>query len=159
MSAIPKKKLCWNCDGNVSKEVDNCPYCGVYLHASEIEEENSLWNYSSPSTKAWEPEEETSEVAEEESEEQVITSSAIPFFQHSPAISQEIKRDVLSVLFLMTGSIFFLFGTILFLFADEQGNFTLQWKASYWIYFFSAAVPLLYMGWRFLNQLDDPESK
>jgi hypothetical protein len=50
MSAVPKKKLCWNCEGNVSREIDNCPYCGVYLHAAELEE-NSSWNPSYHSKK------------------------------------------------------------------------------------------------------------
>ncbi len=49
MSAVPKKKLCWNCEGNVAREVDNCTYCGVYLQAPELDEDNQ-WNpsYQSP---------------------------------------------------------------------------------------------------------------
>src|ERR1700722_8685985 len=31
MSQKLKKKLCWNCDGSAALEVENCPYCGVYL--------------------------------------------------------------------------------------------------------------------------------
>jgi hypothetical protein len=26
-----KTKLCWNCEGSVSRTIENCPYCGVYL--------------------------------------------------------------------------------------------------------------------------------
>jgi hypothetical protein len=52
MSAVPKKKLCWNCEGNVAKDIDNCPYCGVYVHGAEVEED-ARWNpsYQPDSTK------------------------------------------------------------------------------------------------------------
>lgn len=158
MSAIPKKKLCWNCEGNVSKEIDNCPYCGVYLHAAEQEENHSIWNPSYQSTHL--AEEESEENEEEEDMPMASESPSInifSLFQASPKIKQSIKTDVLSVLFLMAGSIFLLFGTLLFLFADEQGYFTLRWQADQWIYFLSLAFPLLYFGWRFWQQLHPNE--
>src|ERR1700722_10179378 len=36
MKTNTKRKLCWNCEGNVSKEKEICPYCGVSLEISPI---------------------------------------------------------------------------------------------------------------------------
>ena len=55
------------------------------------------------------------------------------------------KRDLAS------GSVFFLFGIILFLFADD-GKLTLQWNGEYWIYFFSLSFPIFFLGWKYLQK-------
>ncbi len=163
MSAVPKKKLCWNCEGNISKEVDNCPYCGVYLHSLESEDEH-LW---SPSYRLSSADKEviptppyqashldnTSEPTQEKPDETDCKSAS-----SSQGIFTHLKKDVLSLLLLMSGSLFFLFGTILFLFSD-QGTLTLQWKSDYWIYFFVLSLPALYFGWKFLQQLESPSSE
>jgi hypothetical protein len=53
----------------------------------------------------------------------------------------------------MMGSIFFLFGIVLFLFS-QNGTFTLQWQESDALYFLIFAFPLIGFGWKFLKQLD-----
>lgn len=153
MSAVPKKKLCWNCEGNVSREIDNCPYCGVYLHAMEEEEEETN-NWSAPyKFTAGNQEEIPSppyQQAEIVPEEPINEQARISY----PAISR-LKQDVLPLLFLMTGSLFFLFGTVLFLFSD-QGTLTLQWKGDHWIYFLGLSLPALFFGWKWLQDMDAP---
>lgn len=156
MSAVPKKKLCWNCDGNVSREVDNCPYCGVYIHAEELEE-NSSWNPSyRPASKTEEiptpiyqiqTEQEEEEVSESQNSEEIENPVVLNHF------STQLKRDVFPILFLMMGSIFFLFGIVLFLFS-QNGVLTLQWQGSYASYFLIASIPLVGFGWWFLQNLD-----
>lgn len=165
MSAVPKKKLCWNCEGNVSRQVDNCPYCGVYLHSEELEE-NSSWNPSyQPSNKTEEipspiyqiQQEETladqgthEEKPVEETPRKVVKASNDSWKIHL----DQLKKDVFPTLFLMMGSIFFLFGLVLFLFSQE-GTLTLQWQASHALYFLIFSIPLVFLGWRFLQKSDE----
>lgn len=150
MSAIPQKKLCWNCDGNVSREIDNCPYCGVYLHETELE--GSGWNplYSpSPSPDVPSPiypfqsEEKTDPLEEENAEK---ASDRLLLWK-------QLKQDLFPLLFLMSGSLFFLFGLVL-LFFSQNGILTLQWQSRDALYFLFLALPLIGFGWKLFQQLD-----
>lgn len=160
MSAVPKKKLCWNCEGNVSREIDNCPYCGVYLHSDEIEE-NSNWNPSyRPSSKTEEipsplyqiPQEDNQESDSFEENQEASEKEDVPSLSASRLFGQ-LKQDLFPILFLMMGSIFFLFGVVLFLFS-ENGTLTLQWQGSHALYFLISALPLIGCGWWLLQKLD-----
>lgn len=155
MSAVPKKKLCWNCEGNVSREIDNCPYCGVYLHAVEEEEETSQWNipYRFPSTKQEEIPSPLYQQPEEPKEPSIVDETP----KESSYPLDKLKQEVLPLLFLMTGSLFFLFGTVLFLFSDN-GTLTLQWKGDHWIYFLGISLPTLYFGWKWLQDGESESS-
>lgn len=160
MSAVPKRKLCWNCEGNVARNIDNCPYCGVYLQAAEGEEESD-WNPS------YRPTSHTTEdipsplyqvkptslinAPLSEQEEAEVTSDSKSLV--GKAIFNQLKQDVFPILFLMMGSIFFLFGVVLLLFS-QNGTFTLQWKESHGLYFLIFALPLIGFGWMFLQQLN-----
>ena len=157
MSAVPQKKICWNCEGNVDRNMDNCSYCGVYLHAPEEELSGGYWNpsYRAPFN---------SEIEEDEpsSDEEIIgpvsdrrSSSEKEVFSLGgwAALSQSLKRDLFPVLFLMLGSVFFLFGIVLLLFS-QNGVLTLQWKESDGFYFFLFSFPLVVLGWVFLQRLD-----
>lgn len=158
MSAVPKKKLCWNCEGNVARDIDNCPYCGVYLHATEVEED-SAWNpsYSSASHETEEipsPLYQIKPEAEEDAQEQeasIMSDDSKPLVWGS--LFEQLKQDILPILFLMMGSIFFLFGVVLLLFS-QNGTFTLQWQESDGLYFLIFAIPLIGFGWMFLQQLN-----
>lgn len=147
MSAVPQKKLCWNCEGNVSREIDNCPYCGVYLHAAETEEETS-WNpsYSPPSTT-----EEIPSPLYHLQPNEPETSEESPSDQAS--LANTLKQDIFPLLFLMAGSIFFIFGIVLWLFAQD-GTLTLQWQGHHSVYFLFLAFPLLILGWKFLRNAE-----
>jgi magnesium-transporting ATPase (P-type) len=158
MSAVPKKKLCWNCEGNVSREIDNCPYCGVYLHASE--EEDSDWNPSYRSSSKTEeipsPLYQIQQENEIDQQESSHEKDLLEENEHSFALTSlftQLKQDIFPILFLMAGSIFFLFGVVLVLFS-QNGTFTLQWQERDGIYFLLVALPLIGFGWRFLQQLE-----
>lgn len=170
MSAVPKKKLCWNCEGNVSRQIDNCPYCGVYLHAEELEE-NSDWNPSyRPSSKTeeipspiYQIQQEQEDSAETESNERIEESPVDIKKEESEVfawsqLSTQLKKDVYPILFLMMGSIFFLFGVVLLLFS-QNGVLTLQWQGSHALYFLAASLPLVGFGWWYLQKLDSPVNK
>lgn len=167
MSAVPKKKLCWNCEGNVAKGLDNCPYCGVYLHETDIEDD-TLWN-PNYSPKAEEEEENVSylpfyqvdsesEESQQKQREKASKREANSGSDESPLIWKnlfvQLKQDVFPLLFMMMGSIFFLFGAVLLLFSQD-GTLTLQWRESDGLFFFCAALPLIFFGWRFFQQVED----
>jgi len=161
MSAVPKKKLCWNCEGNVAKNIDNCPYCGVYLHAEEIQD-STTWN---PTYRSDTEEEETpsplypidSKLKQDlnQQDESGADSDSDEPTAWSQVLSQ-LKRDVFPTLFLMMGSIFFLFGVVLLLFS-QNGTFTLQWQEKDGLYFFLSSAPLLIFGWIYFQRLDSDE--
>ncbi len=158
MSAVPKKKLCWNCEGNVARDIDNCPYCGVYLHAPE-EEEDSNWNPSYHSSKTEDipsPLYQIQPDVEEIQEKQDRAISDEPKHAMKLSLFALLKRDIFPILFLMMGSIFFLFGVVLMLFS-QNGTFTLQWQESDGLYFLLFALPLIGFGWMFLQQLESTE--
>lgn len=156
MNAVPKKKLCWNCEGNVAKTIDNCPYCGVYLHAQELEE-NSTWNPSySPNSKMeeipsplYQIQSEDEEIQEQQDDPLASNSKSLDW----SALFEQLKQDIFPTLFLMMGSIFFLFGVVLLLFS-QNGTFTLQWQESDGLYFLLFALPLVGFGWMYLQRLD-----
>lgn len=162
MSAVPQKKLCWNCEGNVAKDIDNCPYCGVYLHAAEIEE-NSIWNPAyrpkideknipSPLYQIQSESHRDDDLDPEEQLESSLLSDESKSIKLNDVLSQ-LKHDVFPILFLMMGSIFFLFGVVLLLFS-QNGTLTLQWQESDGIYFLALALPLVGFGWMYFHRLD-----
>lgn len=151
MNAVPKKKLCWNCEGNVARSIDNCPYCGVYLHATEDVEEDS-WNppyklttlktdqqdIPSPHYTAQEDTVETNLVEEE------TDLSPSPF-------NHDLKKDLLPLLLFLSASIFFVFGLILMLFS-QNGVLTLQWNGNLWPLFLFGSAPLFFFGFHFFQK-------
>ncbi|MFI0435050.1 MAG: hypothetical protein ACH350_04910 [Parachlamydiaceae bacterium] len=158
MSAVPKKKLCWNCEGNVANNIDNCPYCGVYLHAEEIEDD-SAWNptYREKSTEEAVPTP-LYQIKPQLEEHQSLENDQQIHAEHrdvsawTSAFSQ-LKQDVFPILFLMMGSLFFLFGIVLLLFS-QNGMFTLQWQERDGLYFLLFSIPAIIFGWIYLQRLD-----
>ncbi len=151
MSAIPKKKLCWNCEGRVALPDENCPFCGVYLSSS------SLLNQQSESTTHIPP--------YSPGTDQSIPSSPYNLSKEDEQNSEEDKEELqekalnpannsslLSFVLLLAGSVFLVFGLILFVFS-HQGTLTLQWNTSYWFVYLGIAALLLFIGWRSLQNL------
>lgn len=157
MSAVPQKKLCWNCDGNVSRDLDSCPYCGVCVHSIDIE--GNTWSapYQAAAHHS-ESEEVPSPLYKihsplKEDRIEALNDDPSDSFGEEESLFHQVKKDVLPILLLMSGSIFFLFGLVLLLFA-ENGALTLQWNGNHWPYFLFSALPCCVLGWRYLSQID-----
>lgn len=150
MSAIPKKKLCWHCDGNIAIETTNCVYCGVYLHPDN-EQKKEFWQPSyNPVEHSDEvpiPPYKAESILRESVEKEVIPEKGLSLFD-------QIKLDLLPIVLLMAGTVFVIFALTLFLFS-EDGKLTLQWNGDNWIYFFLLGIPALFFGTYFLNQSSD----
>lgn len=158
MSATPKKKLCWNCEGRVSLEEENCPYCAVYLGPAPNEKGGGYDPLAPPYR-----------LVESEEEQEVPPS---PYAAHEPTktgeqsaqepveletASSDLKRVVMPVAMLSAGAMFFVFGLILFVFSEE-GTFTLTWNGEHWYYYLVFALPMLFLGWRSLQNFEEEEA-
>lgn len=159
MSATPKRKLCWNCDGSLSLAVDQCTYCGASLKEGAAPKPKKPVDHLAPPYAMLQdnkpgaapqppfdilgkPASSTNAV-EESSESDEATSSS------------ETTTVFSSILFLLGGSVFFLFGLVLWLFS-HNGVFTLHWNGDYWYVYLSGGAALLFLGWRAARQIDDP---
>ena len=147
MTATPKKKLCWNCEGRVSLAEENCPYCAVYLGPAPDENGESK-DILAPPYRLVESEDETVPASpyaseKEEEEEEVDLSVA----------KADIKEVVLPLSLLSAGTLFFLFGLVLLVFSN-QGVLTLTWNGDYWYFYLIFALPMLFFGWRSLKRFE-----
>jgi hypothetical protein len=65
-----------------------------------------------------------------------------------------VRAVMMPLTMLLAGSVFFLFGLVMFLFA-QNGVLTLRWNANYAFIYLLSGVPLLYYGWVALSSVDD----
>ena len=158
MSAIPKKKLCWNCEGNIVLDADNCPYCGVYVHSPEIDQAND-WSssYYSEENNQEEVPKPVYQLHPEQAEDEQPTETldqAVKDSINYNSLFEQVKKDILPTMLLMCGSIFFLFALVLLLFSSN-GTLTLQWSERLWPYFISVALISFYFGWKYLLKIEE----
>lgn len=156
MNAMPKKKLCWNCEGSVSLADESCPYCGVSVQSAGLDgTENSFLppyrmsshgdNQSIPAApySAFQNPQADDEKKEEQSTAVEDSNS-----------SSEFKQVLIPMILLFSGSLAFLFGLVLFLFS-QNGIFTLSWNGTLWYVYSLLSIPLLILGWLTLQKLND----
>lgn len=150
-----KTKLCWNCEGSVSRSAENCPYCAVYL-SPENDDPQEESAFKAP----YKPEREKAtlevpkapyipgddglkEEAEDGGGKESVLPSSLSLFQST----------FIPLIFLTTGLIFLFFSAMLLLFS-ENGKLNLQWDGESWYLYAMLALPMLFFGWRFLDQSD-----
>lgn len=149
-----KKKMCWNCEGNVARDATNCIYCGVYLQREQdlVEE---MYEPPFPSNGNKESPEETheppflSEGAKEESSNSIFASAPV---------TSAWKELLIAQISLSLGGALALFALILFFFSKD-GVLTLKWDGEFWIYCLSLGVPLLLIGIRTLSYIEKREEE
>lgn len=161
MATKIKKKLCWNCEGRVGFDEEHCPFCGVYLSPTVTndhdDDDDGYDDEQSPRSPY--------DVGGHSSEDDVPPSPFDEQEHHSHtgdeapaktvlASNEELRKVITPMGLLLAGSIFFLFGLVLLLFAKD-GKFTLQWNSEYWYIYFVASLGMLFWGWRSLQVVDD----
>jgi hypothetical protein len=163
---MPKKndkRLCWNCDGSVSLHLSQCPYCGVDLSLTPEAngDKNPFQNFTSPFQSSASIDQsipkppfanvfsQDTSVSEEEWN-QSLGEEADGIKSEDIELSTTTKREMIALLLLLPGVVFFLFGLALILFSSE-GVLTLEWNQSFAYFYFLGAVPLLFLGWRALR--------
>ena len=150
MNQTAKKKLCWSCEGRVTDDQENCPYCGVYLsptplHSGKGDPIVPLYakNANSKEKKAPEPPFQVKEPKSQKEEAPV------------PSPVKASKEMLLPLMSLLSGAVFFLFGLVLLLFSDESGFLTLKWSSAFWPFYIGLSAILLFFGLRALNQINE----
>lgn len=161
MGTPKNRKLCWNCDGSVHTHATKCPYCSTDLSESApvtLSATAPPPPYAAPEPQLVarrvtpQPPYNTTPLHAEPPPREEPTAMSPP----SPVTSSRVPtlRDVvLPMLLLLPGAFFLLFGAVLILFSAD-GVLTLRWNAHYWILYLALAIPLLYFGWRSLNQVE-----
>lgn len=158
------KRLCWNCDGNVSLLLPQCPYCGVDLSSPVMDTQDTPSHFSFSQSSPLETQPPFASIFSQHAEEKRIPA---PPFSGSQdyAVSEEewneameekevkdepAKNDHLALLLLVPGIIFCLFGLMLLMFSKD-GILTLEWNESFAYFYFLGALPLLFFGWKALR--------
>lgn len=154
MSAVPKRKLCWNCEGNIALSEENCSFCGVFQNpygqgvepcSKEENQRSSSHLYALDSlTQEEEPQQQPSPLYEDPS-----------YLAQDPAqVIGEAWLLVKPLVCLMIGFSTAFFSLLLFFFSHE-GFFTLQWRADMWYIYILISLPALWVGFKSLNHLPD----
>lgn len=150
---LKKKKLCWNCEGQVSFQQENCTFCGVYLNPlDEAEKEDALF---APPYRLEDNEDESQiplspYANREEAPSLESQPTAVP---HTESTSL-IQGILIPLVLLLSGSVFLIFSLALMLFA-RKGLFTLHWDGTYWFIYLIAGVFMLGFGAYTLQNLKE----
>lgn len=175
MKPTDRQKMCVSCDGRVPFEAIVCPYCSTDMaKAPEIDPardagakhqaiQDSLTSLYTPpyqqkaskgtETKTKKAEKAKAPAAEEERFVPPAHLGGVPAaaVTRDPAQEKDAKSVLISILALSLGSLLFILG-ILQIFFAEDGVLRLEWDASRWFIYCLAALPLLYYGYRKIEE-------
>lgn len=157
MSATPKRKLCWNCDGSLALAVDQCTYCGASLKEGAAPPKVKKKPIDSLAPPYAMLQEGSNGVAPQPPFDVVNKQASVEETQEvsaEPSHTTEATNVFSSLLFLLGGSVFCLFGLVLWLFSQD-GVFTLHWNGDYWYVYTTGGAALLFLGWRTMRHLND----
>lgn len=165
MKANNSKKLCWNCEGEVSLYAIQCPYCGNHLGTDQE---------AKVSQTHAEPQPAYQQVKQQEGEKQhfnplypthqtaTASSCAASSFSDGDSIEEdppvnkmknEQTVELISFFTLISGTVFLLFGLLLFV-SSNKGYLILRWDTSYWPVYLIISFLSLAIGWNHLKQLE-----
>ncbi len=148
-----RTKMCPNCEGNVAMEVSICPYCGSSIftknennpktndNVKSLSYEETLASLYPPPYKPKVVE--TSDSLEKEEESKVVEGKEVEEFG---------KNSLLPTILFWIGVNLVVFSLIL-LFFSKNGFLLLKWNSNYWYLYSLISLPLLYFGFKGLNNL------
>lgn len=155
MSATQKKKLCWNCEGRVSFEEENCPYCSVYLGPAP--DDGGKQDALAPPYRLVEAEDEQDTPESPYQMHEDLPQDDEEEVPELETTKSDLKDVALPLGLLSAGALFFLFGLMLLIFSDH-GTLTLSWNADYWYLYVILALPAFLLGWVSLGRYSqEPE--
>lgn len=149
------KRLCWNCDGDVSRNLSRCPYCGVDLSSPQPSAETPT-KFVSPFQKAYQDESvpkppyQTQDFSVTKDEWNRALEGGEDEGEAEQPHEPTRRKEIIALLLLIPGVVFLLFGLALTFFSHE-GTLTLQWNQSFAAFYYLGAIPLLILGWRALR--------
>ncbi len=146
-----EKRLCWNCDADVSLHLEKCPYCGVDLN-QPITVDTPFQGLGDPFQKAPTQEKAPFSISQDEWEK-VLDEKEEEVEEPSEKAS---RKEAIALFLLLPGVVFCLFGLLLLLFSDD-GTLTLRWNQNLAYFYFLGAIPLIFLGWHAINRNTTPE--
>lgn len=157
-----KSRLCWQCEGNISANDEVCPYCGVsvrplglgdvpYQIGKDASQQVPKAPYTPDSFDEPLPLDNKIELKNLQGQEQLQNEPPKSNFEDP---LYDFKIVTITIVSLLTGVVFLLFGTILLLFAHD-GVLNLTWDGRYWYIYLLIGIPLLIYGWRQLMSIRD----
>lgn len=142
------KRLCWNCDGGVSHHISKCPFCGVDVKKPlPSDNKSSFDGFASPFQKA--PDTTTTPNPPYTSQQEIVNEEKTHLLEEKTQI-QTAKKEIISLILLLPGIIFFLFSLTLLIFSRD-GFLSLSWNQNVAYFYFSGSIPLIYLGWKALK--------
>lgn len=149
------KRLCWNCEGNVSHHIAQCPYCGVDLSQPPPPDTGAIFKgYGNPFQSASQQGVPQPPYAKNPNENLTVMheewNTALQEEKEEKENVPRHKPETIALLLLLPGIVFLLFGIVL-VFFSKDGVLTLKWNQNVAYFYFLGGGPLLYLGWRALN--------
>lgn len=163
MSKKNDTRLCWNCHGDVSYHLDQCPYCGVSIGAKEesyeeqssipappyaSEEQNLFENPSKKQSEYRLEEEEDSnpyELTQEEWNEALSAEQSQETPEHKKTKGSFESKQLLPIGLIFVGTLLVLFGLIIVFFAKDQ-ILELSWSKKSAFLYLGLGVPFSLLG-------------
>lgn len=161
MRPADRQKMCANCNGKVSFEATECPYCAAeQTPVAKTSPKNnslqdslaSLYNppYSPKSAEKMKAKEKEKVEPSTAPRKQVFyTEPESPVAQATAALPLEndAKKDFWALFALIVGGNLLTLGLMQFFFS-ENGLLVLEWNSAYWYLYCLIALPLFYLGFK-----------
>lgn len=139
-----RRKLCWECGGEVPESAEQCPFCGAAFEVESADASDTdaffsqshasadYYSDSEPPRPLYQP------IDEGASQEEGFSSEE----DKSDGAS---RQQLICLCLLIPGFALLLFGIIMFFFSQE-GYLTLKWDASWGMFIFALSALFIYFG-------------
>ncbi len=162
MKPVEKQKMCPSCDGRIPIDSEVCPYCTQEFQTQPLKSQSSLFQSQSledslaslykPPYQSKRPSHDPLPIEKSSSISSKNVEASLYGNQRQEELLQEPKGSLLSIILLLSAGHLFVFGILLFVFA-QNGVLHLEWNANNWFFYCLGAIPLLYFGWKQLQKL------
>lgn len=139
-----RRKLCWECGGEVPYSAEQCPFCGAVFEVGDPKESETeaFFNQSSESSDLFSDGQDPKPLYQPIDEDAPLEEE-VPTEEEKP--DAESRQQLICLCLLIPGFALLLFGIIMFFFSQE-GYLTLKWNASWGMFIFALAALFIYFG-------------
>lgn len=163
MKGKERQKMCWNCDADVTFDATFCPFCGSDLLGGVLQEtegDGDMFSGKSLDESLASLYKPPYSVREQKGFGVPKTKSRAFSSEDEASVSDDLDEEPLvrhrlgggwPLILLSVGGQLMTLGLLLFFFSSG-GKLSLEWNAKYWFIYCIAAMPIVYFGWRMLNE-------
>jgi hypothetical protein len=158
MKPTDRQKVCTHCDGRIPLDALQCPYCsavqaghgegpqGMFKNQSL---QDSLTSLYSPPYSSKGPGKPT--IPQEEKRGPASYDQAASYSLEKEEVEDQ-KKGLWPILLLSMGGNLLTLGLLQLFFSSEH-RLTLEWNSGYWYLYCLLSAPLIYLGFRRVNQI------